>query len=119
MNQDDSIDQEIDEATVRRYFDGAGGGTAAAVSMMAHEHNLPGRAAPRTIKVAPDGCFVDLLINGVILIHRYLPPKEPLVLVTTVTTLPEPSTLASMRKSAVLSRPPTHHNATLISCDDN
>src|SRR5680860_653930 len=45
MNQDDSIDQEIDEATVRRYFDGAGGGTAAAVSMMAHEHNLPGRAA--------------------------------------------------------------------------
>lgn len=45
MNQDDSIDQEIDDATVRRYFDGAGGGTAATVSMMAHEHNLPGRAA--------------------------------------------------------------------------
>lgn len=45
MNKDDSIDQEIDDATVRRYFDGAGGGTAAAVSMMAHEHNLPDRAA--------------------------------------------------------------------------
>src|SRR5680860_1585417 len=94
-------------------------GAARQIMLMCHHTDGGCRAAPRTIKVAPDGCFVDLLINGVILIHRYLPPKEPLVLVTTVTTLPEPSTLASMRNPAALSRPPTHHTATLISCDPN
>ncbi|MBW2366254.1 MAG: class I SAM-dependent methyltransferase [Deltaproteobacteria bacterium] len=45
MNQHDSTEQQIDDATVKRYFDGAGGGTAATVSMMAHEHNLPASAA--------------------------------------------------------------------------
>jgi SAM-dependent methyltransferase len=45
MNQHDSTNQQIDDATVKRYFDGAGGGTAATVSMMAHEHNLPASAA--------------------------------------------------------------------------
>ncbi len=45
MNLYDSTEQQIDDATVKRYFDGAGGGTAATVSMMAHEHNLPASAA--------------------------------------------------------------------------
>jgi SAM-dependent methyltransferase len=45
MNHHNSTDQHIDDATVKRYFDGAGGGTAATVSMMAHEHNLPASAA--------------------------------------------------------------------------
>ncbi len=45
MNLHDSTEQQIDDATVRRYFKGAGGGTAATVSMMAHEHNLPASAA--------------------------------------------------------------------------
>jgi protein-L-isoaspartate O-methyltransferase len=37
--------QQIDDATVERYFNGAGGITAAALSMMAHEHNLPASAS--------------------------------------------------------------------------
>jgi SAM-dependent methyltransferase len=45
MKHHDSPEQEIDDAAVKRYFDGAGGGTAATVSMMAHEHNLPTSAA--------------------------------------------------------------------------
>jgi SAM-dependent methyltransferase len=38
-------EQQIDDTAVKRYFDGAAGGTAATVSMMAHEHNLPSSAA--------------------------------------------------------------------------
>jgi SAM-dependent methyltransferase len=45
MNNDTSSEQQIDDATVNRYFNGAGGGTADTVSMMAHEHNLPASAA--------------------------------------------------------------------------
>ncbi len=45
MNLRDSAEQQIDDATVQRYFEGAGSGTAATVSMMAHEHNLPASAA--------------------------------------------------------------------------
>jgi SAM-dependent methyltransferase len=45
MNQPDSTEQQVDDATVKRFFDGAGGGTAANISMMAHEHNLPASAA--------------------------------------------------------------------------
>jgi SAM-dependent methyltransferase len=33
--------QQIDDSVVESYFDGAGGKTAAAMSMVAHEHNLP------------------------------------------------------------------------------
>ena len=35
---------QIDDDAVRRYFDGEGGTAAAAMSMMAHGHNLPSRA---------------------------------------------------------------------------
>ena len=45
MNSHPSSEQQIDDATVRRYFDAVGGGTAGTVSMMAHEHNLPSSAA--------------------------------------------------------------------------
>jgi len=40
-----ATEKQIDDAAVKRYFDGAKGGTAATVSMMAHEHNLPASAA--------------------------------------------------------------------------
>ena len=45
MNIHDPTEKQIDDATVRHYFNGAGGSTAATVSMMAHEHNLPASAA--------------------------------------------------------------------------
>ena len=43
-NRSDHPDEQIDDEAVKRYFDRAGGGTAATVSMMAHEHNLPANA---------------------------------------------------------------------------
>ena len=45
MNCHDSTEPQIDDAAVKRYFDSARGGTAATVSMMTHEHNLPASAA--------------------------------------------------------------------------
>ena len=46
MNYHTSTEQQIDDETVNRYFNGgAGEGTADTVSMMAHEHNLPASAA--------------------------------------------------------------------------
>jgi len=44
-NHHDSADQQIDDVAVKRYFNSTRGGTAASVSMMAHEHNLPACAA--------------------------------------------------------------------------
>ena len=41
MNPKSQVRQQIDDAVVEHYFDGAGGTTAASMSMMAHEHNLP------------------------------------------------------------------------------
>ena len=45
INQHDPTEPQIDDAAVKRYFGGARGGTAATVSMMTHEHNLPASAA--------------------------------------------------------------------------
>ncbi|MEE8414431.1 MAG: class I SAM-dependent methyltransferase [Dehalococcoidales bacterium] len=45
MNQHTPNEQQIDDVAVQRYFNGAGGSTAAAISMMAHEHCLPDSAA--------------------------------------------------------------------------
>ncbi len=45
MNHHNSAEQQIDDVTVQRYFNGEGGSTAASLSMMAHEHNLPASAA--------------------------------------------------------------------------
>jgi len=45
MNHHTSVEQQIDDAAVQRYFNSAGGSTAATLSMMAHEHNLPASAA--------------------------------------------------------------------------
>jgi SAM-dependent methyltransferase len=41
----DSAEQQIDDGAVKRYFDSFSGDTAATLSMMAHEHNLPASAA--------------------------------------------------------------------------
>ena len=43
-NSETSPQEEIDDAVVESYFDGAGGTTAASMSMMAHGHNLPLKA---------------------------------------------------------------------------
>jgi trans-aconitate methyltransferase len=45
VNHHDSTENQIDDAAVKRYFDNEKGSTAATVSMMAHEHNLPASAA--------------------------------------------------------------------------
>ncbi len=45
MNHHTSDEQQIDDAAVQRYFNGAGDSTATTLSMMAHEHNLPASAA--------------------------------------------------------------------------
>ena len=44
MEREPLHEDQIDDAVVERYFDGARGTTAAAMSMMAHGHNLPSRA---------------------------------------------------------------------------
>ena len=41
MNSESHVQQQIDDAVVENYFNGAGGTTAASMSMMAHGHNLP------------------------------------------------------------------------------
>ena len=41
MNPESHVRQQIDDAVVEHYFNGAGGTTAASMSMMAHGHNLP------------------------------------------------------------------------------
>jgi SAM-dependent methyltransferase len=45
MNHHDSTESQIDDGAVKRYFDSARGGTAATVSMMTHEFNLPASTA--------------------------------------------------------------------------
>jgi SAM-dependent methyltransferase len=50
MGPDSSNEDQIDDAVVERYFDGAGGTAPAAMSVMAHEHNLPSRAIAYRLK---------------------------------------------------------------------
>ena len=45
MNHKSPTKPQIDDAAVKKYFDNAKGGTAATVSMMTHEFNLPASAA--------------------------------------------------------------------------
>lgn len=49
MNQGPTGQPQIDDAVVESYFDGAGGTTAASMSMMAHGHNLPPNAVAHRI----------------------------------------------------------------------
>ena len=49
MKQEPAPEGQIDDAVVERYFDGAGGTTAASMSMMAHGHNLPLNAVAHRI----------------------------------------------------------------------
>ena len=41
VEREPSSGNQIDDVVVKRYFDGAGGTSAAAMSVMSHEHNLP------------------------------------------------------------------------------
>ena len=41
VEREPSSEKQIDDDVVRRYFDGAGGTSPAAMSVMSHEHNLP------------------------------------------------------------------------------
>jgi len=41
MDGEPAQENQIDDEVVERYFDGAGGTAPEAMSMMAHEHNLP------------------------------------------------------------------------------
>lgn len=45
MNSLDLGKKQVDDAAVKNYFDSTSGGTAATISMMAHEHKLPENAA--------------------------------------------------------------------------
>lgn len=49
MKPDPSHQEQIDDAVVESYFDGAGGTTAASMSMMAHGHNLPSNAVAQRL----------------------------------------------------------------------
>ena len=49
MKQEPAHEGQIDDVVVERYFDGAGGTTAASMSMMAHGHNLPLNAVAHRI----------------------------------------------------------------------
>ena len=51
MERPSLTEQQIDDAAVQRYFDGVGGTAAAAMSMMAHEHNLPAGAAAYRLRM--------------------------------------------------------------------
>jgi SAM-dependent methyltransferase len=44
MKPADHTERQIDDEVVKRYFSGEKAGTAAALGMIAHEHNLPGDA---------------------------------------------------------------------------
>ena len=44
MEREPLYEDQIDDAVVERYFDGAGGTAPAEMSMMAHEHNMPSGA---------------------------------------------------------------------------
>ena len=50
MSQKAEETPHIDDAVVQRYWEGSGN-DAAAMSMMAHEHNLPPRSAAYRLKV--------------------------------------------------------------------
>lgn len=49
MKPKSSNQEQIDDAVVESYFDAAGGTTAAAMSMMAHGHNLPPNAVAQRL----------------------------------------------------------------------
>ncbi len=49
MSQEPENTQQIDDATVERYWEGSGG-NATAMSMMAHEHNLPASSVAYRLK---------------------------------------------------------------------
>ena len=74
MERESSYEKQIDDAAVKRYFDGAGGTAPAAMSMMVHEYNLPssviGYRLSKELKRSAHGSIrwvnpVELLMSAV------------------------------------------------------
>ena len=54
---------------------------------MGHHAQSGGGTTPGAIEIALDGSIIDLLFNGGVVIHRYLPLKEPVMLMRIVEVL--------------------------------
>jgi len=54
---------------------------------MGHHAKSGGCATPCAIEIALDSSIIDLLFNGCVVIHRYLPLKELVVLMRIVEAL--------------------------------
>ena len=63
MERESSLDKQIDDAAVQRYFDGADGTAPAAMSMMAHEYNLPSNAV--AYRLGKELRTINPWLNGV------------------------------------------------------
>ena len=63
MERESSLDKQIDDAAVQRYFDGANGTAPAAMSMMAHEYNLPSNAV--AYRLGKELRTINPWLNGV------------------------------------------------------
>lgn len=63
MEPKSSDQSQIDDAVVKSYFDGASGTTAAAMSMMAHGHNLPSNAVAH--RLAKEQRTISKWLNGI------------------------------------------------------
>ena len=66
MERESSLDKQIDDAAVQRYFDGADGTAPAAMSMMAHEYNLPSNAVAYRLgkELRTIGTWLDAVGNS-------------------------------------------------------
>ena len=66
MERESSLDKQIDDAAVQRYFDGAAGTAPAAMSMMAHEYNLPSNAVAYRLgkELRTIGTWLDAVGNS-------------------------------------------------------
>jgi hypothetical protein len=69
---------------------------------MGHHAESCGGTAPGAIKIALDCSIINLLFNGGVVIHRYLPLKEPVVLMRIVEALLVYPDIASVEQAEVL-----------------
>jgi hypothetical protein len=69
---------------------------------MGHHAKSGGCATPGAIKIALDSSIINLLFNGGVVIHRYLPLKEPVVLMRIVEALLVYPDIASVEQAEVL-----------------
>ena len=71
-----------------------------------HHAKSGGGATPGAIEIALDGSVIDLLFNRGVVMHRYLPLKEPVVLMRIVETLLVYLDIAPVEQAeAVLEKP--------------